>query len=1546
MWVAALVLLTTGAQAQEVEFPDPDLRAGILAALEKAPEEAIRQSELATLTHLALESVQIADLRGLEFATRLVSLRLAGNALQSLQPLSSLPALTRLDVRDNQLTDLSPLAGLGLERLDIGGNRITDLGPLAALPALREVHLGGNPVRDFAPLVPLVRTGLLVYWRPDSPGGVRTVRVEVDEPESAVGTGFLLDAPGAAQATAEDLAAIVDRGYVEALVTDAALELALRTGQRVVVVGPLSAPLRGSRTRGVSPQAVPPEGPAAAFRPQPLRSALSQTLPLVETAGIRGFACYRTVDETYASIQALADTYSHLAEWIDLGDSWKKTQDSNDGDDIMVLKLTNTNVSGPKPALFITSALHAQEYTTAELTTRFAEQLVTEYGVDADATWLLDQHEVHLMLHANPDGRRRAEAGLSWRKNHNMNHCPSSVPGVDLNRNFDPGWYSGSPHPCFPTYRGSAPASEPETQAIVQHMQSLFSPDDTSGIYLDIHSPGSILITTRDSSDQGARTFARKLSFFNRYPPVPGAPGGHAINYAYSKLGLATVLFELGTSFFQDCASFKNAILPGNLAALRYALKIVRTPRITPAGPDAVSVTTGAESPSTAVAAGTTVTLSATFDDTRRYSDPHQAQALAGGAYYVDVPPWAEGAAAVAMAATDGTWDEKIETATAALDTTDWSEGRHLVFVRARDVGSNREDDSDDTWGAVSAAFVYIGTPAPPAPTLAATSGTLDSLDVTWTAPAAADSITSYDLRYIRSDADETEATNWTEISSAWTTGALAYTLSGLDEGRLYDVQVRAVSSDGSTLWSASTRQRVAGRAPTFPDENAAQERSMDEATTTASLPIGEPVSATDPTGEALTYSLVSSSADATRFRIDPTSGQLRTNSFATYDYETEPEPEYQVQVKAASPRGGSATVQVTITLLNVEEPGSLSLTPAQPRVGGRVAAALTDSDSPLQNQTWQWERWNANQGVWEPMSEVTGNHYTPVSADEGVQLRVTVTYEDSYGPGKTVQKEMRVAPPAVSVSAGRGVTEGTAARFTLTVSPPPASALVVTLSVEETGAFVADAALGQKTVTVPTSGRATYTVPTLSDTVAEVHGDVTVALHAGPGYDLGSPASASVRVYDNDRVGSGGGGGGGNGGGGNSGGGGSGSRPRDDYGNSAGQATRIAPGGRTAGQLHTRSDVDYFTLTVPHAGVLVVETSGSTDTRATVWQAGVELASADSGGSGRNLRLSVQVEAGPVVLAVRGNGRQTGHYTLRTALVTGSLENPAPAAFQSGLGVISGWVCEAEAVTIEIETAHGQVVELAAAYGTERADTAAICGDPATGFGLLFNWNLLGDGEHEVVALVDGIELARAAVTVTTLGAEFVRDVAGTCEAENFPSAGETVALTWQESSQNFVLASAQAPTGSSRAGVAGVGMLENPGPHSFQSGIGVISGWVCEAEAVTLEITPADGEVVELTAAYGTERADTVGACGDTDNGFGLLFNWNLLGAGEHEVVALADGEEVGRAVVRVTTLGAEFVRGIAGECVVADFPTDGETVTLEWQESQQNFVITGVD
>ena len=132
-------------------------------------------------------------------------------------------------------------------------------------------------------------------------------------------------------------------------------------------------------------------------------------------------------------------------------------------------------------------------------------------------------------------------------------------------------------------------------------------------------------------------------------------------------------------------------------------------------------------------------------------------------------------------------------------------------------------------------------------------------------------------------------------------------------------------------------------------------------------------------------------------------------------------------------------------------------------------------------------------------------------------------------------------------------------------------------------------------------------------------------------------------------------------------------------------------------------------------------------------------------------------------------------------------------------------------------------------------------------------------------------------------------------------------------------------------------VGFLENPRAGAHQSGVGVISGWVCHADTVEIEING-----VPYPVPYGTARLDTEDACGDVDNGFGLLFNWNLLGDGEHDVVAVVDGVELDRATITVTTLGEEFPEGLEGEYVLEGFPDPDTSVVLRWEESLQNFII----
>ena len=133
-------------------------------------------------------------------------------------------------------------------------------------------------------------------------------------------------------------------------------------------------------------------------------------------------------------------------------------------------------------------------------------------------------------------------------------------------------------------------------------------------------------------------------------------------------------------------------------------------------------------------------------------------------------------------------------------------------------------------------------------------------------------------------------------------------------------------------------------------------------------------------------------------------------------------------------------------------------------------------------------------------------------------------------------------------------------------------------------------------------------------------------------------------------------------------------------------------------------------------------------------------------------------------------------------------------------------------------------------------------------------------------------------------------------------------------------------------------VANLENPGPGAYKSGIGIVSGWICEAGTVVVEI---DG--TSVATAYGTDRPDTTSVCGDSNNGFGALYNWNRLGEGIHTAVAYADGVEFDRSTFTVTTFGVEMLTGVTGHAAIPDFPNVGTATYFRWDEAVQNFVIT---
>jgi hypothetical protein len=134
---------------------------------------------------------------------------------------------------------------------------------------------------------------------------------------------------------------------------------------------------------------------------------------------------------------------------------------------------------------------------------------------------------------------------------------------------------------------------------------------------------------------------------------------------------------------------------------------------------------------------------------------------------------------------------------------------------------------------------------------------------------------------------------------------------------------------------------------------------------------------------------------------------------------------------------------------------------------------------------------------------------------------------------------------------------------------------------------------------------------------------------------------------------------------------------------------------------------------------------------------------------------------------------------------VTSSLENPQPGSYQSGIGLISGWSCNGPNISYSVDGGSLQYVP----YGSTRTDTGSVCsGKLNTGFGALVNFSALGTGVHSVQLYVNGVASGSTSYfTVTAPSGSFLLGASSEVSVANFPTAGRTATLIWQQATQNF---------------------------------------------------------------------------------------------------------------------------------------------------------------
>jgi hypothetical protein len=187
-------------------------------------------------------------------------------------------------------------------------------------------------------------------------------------------------------------------------------------------------------------------------------------------------------------LENLADRHRNIAELQTIGHSVE-------GVPIYAMKVTRNARStrdGSRPAVLYSSLQHAREWLAGETGRRTLRLFLDNYGRSGAAigtdgrpvegvsaqeiTRLVQTRELWFILVANPDGYDYTfdPANRLWRKNLRDNNGDgqiTSIDGVDPNRNFPTRWNyddeGSNTEPSSETYRGTGPASEPETRAFL-----------------------------------------------------------------------------------------------------------------------------------------------------------------------------------------------------------------------------------------------------------------------------------------------------------------------------------------------------------------------------------------------------------------------------------------------------------------------------------------------------------------------------------------------------------------------------------------------------------------------------------------------------------------------------------------------------------------------------------------------------------------------------------------------------------------------------------------------------------------------------------------------------------------------------------------------------------------------------------------------------------------------------------------------------------------------------------------------------------------------
>jgi len=303
-------------------------------------------------------------------------------------------------------------------------------------------------------------------------------------------------------------------------------------------------------------------------------------------------AAYHNYTELTSRLQDLAKTYPQTSRLFSIGKSIE-------GRDLWAVEISgNLKEANTLPAIVFMGGHHAREHLSVELPIHYIEYLLEEYSKNnSRIVNLVNSRDIFIIPAVNPDGLEydiKDGNYKMWRKNRRLNQ--DGVYGVDLNRNYGYKWGTGgsSTNTDSEVYMGTAPFSEPETQAIKAFVEK----QTNISILLSFHTFSELILYPWGHSYEGIQNtrdkqvhekMAQTMSQWNDYTPQQSSElyiaSGDTTDWSYGAQKIISFTFELdpvnrgfGGGGFYPGAKIIPEVVQKNLEPVLYLIESADIP--------------------------------------------------------------------------------------------------------------------------------------------------------------------------------------------------------------------------------------------------------------------------------------------------------------------------------------------------------------------------------------------------------------------------------------------------------------------------------------------------------------------------------------------------------------------------------------------------------------------------------------------------------------------------------------------------------------------------------------------------------------------------------------------------------------------------------------------------------------------------------------------------------------------------------------------------------------------------------------------------------